>query len=308
VFKTFCRKTSSLIKHLYKGTAGDRTKAVFAQWRHENFWVDYPRWGSSFVHPISERVNLRLYRDDRLSELIYKKDFEENERSFVCQYLKPGMGFFDVGANIGLYSLIAAQIVGPTGFVYALEPVLKTYARLQGNIRLNGFTNIRTKRVALSDVDEFRDMVTYVRRYNAWNSLGGQTINTQPVLKERVQCIQLDYLIENSDIQGQINLAKIDVEGWELHVIKGGKNFFQSTNAPDVLIEFTDLNMELTGTSAQEVYKLLQSYGYQLFRIDSDKKLLLSEMFGKNHPYENYFASKNLSRCLNLTGYTHVNL
>ena len=308
MLNTFFRKASSFFFHLRKGTAGQRIQFLYNQWRDANFWLDYPGLGNSFVYPLKEGVRLRLYRDDRLSELIYKEDFESNERALVCHYLKPGMCFLDVGANIGLYTLISAKIVGSAGLVVAVEPASKTYRKLLDNIKLNGFENVRARQVALSDQDEIRELITYSRRYHAWNSLGGQIVNDQRVRKERVECICLDRFISEADLENRVNLMKIDVEGWEWFVLTGGINTLQIPNAPDILIEFTDLTLEAAGSSASELYNLLMSYRYSLYRIDSARNRLISEPFGNNHPYDNYFATQNLARALELSGYSHVNL
>jgi FkbM family methyltransferase len=302
------RKISSFLLHLRNGTAGDRIRELFRLWRNENFWIDYPGWTRSFVHPLFEGVLMRLYRDDRLSELIYKQDYEANERAFVCHYLKSGMIFLDVGANIGLYSLIAAKEVGSDGIVYAFEPATKTYLRLLDNIRLNDFRNIKTKQMALSDQNEFRDLVTYVRMYNGWNSLAGQIVTDQRVRKEHIECVRLDRFIDETSLIGQINLMKIDVEGWEWHVLVGGKNILGAPNAPDILIEFSDANMKVAGTTAYTVYNLLKQYGYTLCKIDAVGKRLITNKFGENHPYDNYFATQKIARVLELTGYTYVNI
>jgi FkbM family methyltransferase len=77
-----------------------------------------------------------------VSRLIYEEVFENDELTFLERYLKEGDVFIDVGANIGIFSLVAAKMVGATGKVISFEPTLSTFQRLNENIILNNFTNI----------------------------------------------------------------------------------------------------------------------------------------------------------------------
>ena len=78
------------------------------------------QWESQFLNQeyfhfdINNRVKIRLFRDSKLSELIYF-GFEKKEQLFIATVLKEGDYFIDIGANIGLFTLIAADVVGPNG-------------------------------------------------------------------------------------------------------------------------------------------------------------------------------------------------
>src|SRR5262249_20876384 len=106
---------------------------------------------STFVMRLQPGVKMRLYADSELCRLIYCCNFEETERAFLNRFLRPGDIFIDVGANIGLYTLIAAARVGPSGRVVALEPTTTTFARLMDNVQLNKFSNVNCVNLALSD-------------------------------------------------------------------------------------------------------------------------------------------------------------
>ena len=103
-----------------------------------------------FLFKIDENLEMKLFRDSVLSKLIYK-GFEVDETSFVKLLLNEGDVFVDIGANVGLFSLIASQKVGASGMVISFEPTPVTFERLQENINLNHLKNIDARRVALSD-------------------------------------------------------------------------------------------------------------------------------------------------------------
>src|SRR5436189_6431842 len=95
-----------------------------------------------FVIRLQPGLKMRLFGDSELCHLIYCRSFEVTERAFLNHFLRPGDVFVDVGANIGLFTLIAASCVGPKGKVVAFEPTTVTYTRLVENIRLNHLYNV----------------------------------------------------------------------------------------------------------------------------------------------------------------------
>src|SRR5262249_39728633 len=80
----------------------------------------------TLVIKLQPAVKMRLYGDSELCRLIYCRHFEATERAFLNRFLRPGDVFVDVGANIGLFTLIAAACVLPAGRVVAFEPTSLT--------------------------------------------------------------------------------------------------------------------------------------------------------------------------------------
>src|SRR5690348_15759402 len=72
----------------------------------------------------------------------YKKSFEYSSLEFFCNTLKPGDTVLDIGANAGVYSLLASKKVGPKGKIYAFEPTAETYKLLVKNLTLNHCENV----------------------------------------------------------------------------------------------------------------------------------------------------------------------
>lgn len=100
-----------------------------------------------FICNILPKVKMKLYCDSILSHQIFFDEFEFDERDFMRRFLRPGDVYADIGANVGLFTVIAAKLVGPKGRVFTFEPVLKTYKRLFQNIQLNKFTNVQSDRL-----------------------------------------------------------------------------------------------------------------------------------------------------------------
>src|SRR5262245_30539798 len=77
--------------------------------------------------------------------------FESETVELFLKLLAPGMTALDVGANVGQYTLLAAQRVGPSGRVHAFEPTPHVAAKLRANVRLNGFRNVTVAEMAVGD-------------------------------------------------------------------------------------------------------------------------------------------------------------
>jgi FkbM family methyltransferase len=197
--------------------------------------------------------------------ILTQGDIEVAERAFVREHLQPGDVFFDIGANLGLFTLTAAQRVGPTGHVYAFEPSSREAALLEQNIRLNGFDNVTIVREALSD--HVGEAQFAVATDGGTNSLATNTHPEQKVQRwETVRLNTLDAFIAQHGVT-RVAMMKIDVEGGECAVLRGGANLFRRADAPLALSEFCDLTARGFGSSGRDLYDLWVSYGYTLYSL-----------------------------------------
>lgn len=247
---------------------------------------------------LKSKLKIRLYTDSLLSKFIYFNIFENDEIKFTTRFLKKDDVFIDIGSNIGLFSLYASPIVGINGKVICFEPSNITFKRLQENITLNNLQNINAINRAISNTNGQTNLQLASDGYDAWNSLAkpsrGEVLHT-----EIIDCITFDTFIETCENLQKISLIKIDVEGWEIPVLQGGKDFFMQKNAPTILIEFTDENAKNAGYSCKELYNVLLSYGYTLFSYNANTNELIQEELRSEYPYVNLIASKNIDLVIN---------
>ena len=172
--------------------------------------------------------------------------------------------FFDIGANIGLYSIYCAKTFGQS--VYAFEPSAKNLGLLVGNIALNEVSDLVTvvpnplteknceSTFRLSMLEEGGSMATFGEEF-------GHDGNPLDVLLEyRTVGLSLDSLATLGLISDSPALMKIDVDGIEHLVLKGGENLLQSKNLVTVLVEVND---EFRSLAAQ-VEGALVNAGYAL--------------------------------------------
>ncbi|MDP9174164.1 MAG: FkbM family methyltransferase [Planctomycetota bacterium] len=240
-------------------------------------------------------VRLRLYFDSELAKWIANGGFEITERQFIKSYLRPGDIFVDVGANIGLFTVIAARSVGVHGKVCAFEPCVRTFARLNENVTLNNQRNILTCNTALSDRTETRKMITSRDGFDAWNSLA-QPFAGKSFAAEQISCITWDNFSRDHGLVGHVTLMKIDVEGWELRVIEGAAESLLRDDAPDLLVEFADTTADLAGSSCRELYDRLVSFGYRMFTYNPEDREINPEELRVEYEYANLIATKSPER------------
>lgn len=193
-----------------------------------------------------------------------QQDWFEDEIKFLRRLLQPGQKVIDIGANYGVYTLCLAQKVGPTGYVWAFEPASSTASLLAEGIAANGFTQITLERSALSSA---RGTAQLSLNPNAeYNSLVHDQLSTSA--SETVPLVPLDDCLETYGWR-DIEFVKIDAEGEEINILKGGKRFFAELS-PLVQYEVkigTDLHLELVQAFA--------SLGYNSFRLIPGLDLLV---------------------------------
>jgi FkbM family methyltransferase len=247
-----------------------------------------------FVCKIPPKVKMKLYCDSMLSHQIFFEEFEFDERDFMLRFLRPGDVYADIGANVGLFTLIAAKIVGPTGRVFAFEPVQKPHKRLVENIQLNKFKNVQNEQVAFSDSSGSFEMMVAEDEMDGFNSFAPPYMG-EHYARETVTTNTWDAFAGLHKLAGLVTLMKIDVEGWELKVLSGGQNLLSREDAPVLQVEFTDGAAKAAGSSCQEIYRSLESLGYKIYRHDRVTKTLNPDPIRLEYPYLNLYAIKDLA-------------
>jgi len=246
-----------------------------------------------FDYKMYDRIKIRLFKDNALSRLIYN-GFESDELEFTRKYLRDGDIFLDIGCNIGLFSLTAAPVVGDMGKVICFEPSPITFTRLLENISLNGFKNISPINIGLSDKDAVLKFNISNNGYDAWNTFAPsveleklqESINIEVSTLDK----QMDYLEKET-----ISWVKIDVEGWENLVLKGGERLFKDFD-PVVMIEFTESNTFAAGYFVQELYDILIDWGYKWYRLEGQG--FKPETKRIHYPYDNLIAIKDMDKAM----------
>jgi FkbM family methyltransferase len=184
------------------------------------------------------------------------------------------MVFFDLGANFGQYTVLAAERVGLTGKVYSFEPSARMYGELAFNVALNGLEDrCVLNNLALSDKRGSASLSRYEAGAEVYGSLGTQQwTNSRVVGYEEVVTTTLDSYVAEHRI-GHVDLIKMDIEGAELLALRGGERLLRTEDAPAVVLEMVDKNAKGFGYSALEAWDFLDAIGYRLYSFNRRSEL-----------------------------------
>ena len=194
--------------------------------------------------------------------LYYYGTYEKGTLDIIGKILKKGDVFVDVGANIGLMSIYAALIVGREGNVFAFEPNPNTKDLLIENMSLNKIKNIKVEGLALSSETKKSKI------YDRWDVNRGGASLIKPSNPTQSYDIQETTFSEYFNSNQDIKLIKIDVEGFELEVLKGAKAFILNTKTPPILIvEFSSMRVNTFGKNTEPLYDFLKDLNhYRIFQ------------------------------------------
>lgn len=243
------------------------------------------------VHQISKELKIHLDKSSILSFEIYK-GFEEDEIDFVKRFLKRGACFMDVGTNVGLFTLHASRSVGDSGKVISFEPSSETVVKLKKNLEVNAIKNVEVVQKGLSDQEGVLELTLANEGFDAFNSFATPTLGGA-ISSEQVEVTTVDNFLASKGLAPKdIDLMKVDVEGWELPIMKGGFKTFSDPQAPVLLVEFTEKNANNAGFTCVELSEYIASFGYELFIYDRKNRTLTKEPVGKTYDYQNLICVK----------------
>jgi FkbM family methyltransferase len=167
---------------------------------------------------------------------------------------------FDVGANVGLFSLLAARWVGLTGHVYAFEPAPEALRALRYHIELNDLAG-RVEAIGSALADRCGEALFYAHRFNGENSLSPSHARRVPsAAAVRVPLTTVDAFCAERNIVP--TLLKIDVEGYELHVLRGARQTF-ARHRPAAVVEIHPAKWREAGDDRASAASTLADLGYR---------------------------------------------
>ena len=139
--------------------------------------------------------------------------YEAAKQRTIMELVRPGMVCWDVGANVGFYTLLLAELVGACGRVFAFEPVPRNVELLQRHVEMNGYQNVRILHCALGDFDG------EIGFDPGPNTSMGHIAARGPLM---VPCSRAGTLLAAGEVEAP-DVIKIDVEGAEADVLRGAR-------------------------------------------------------------------------------------
>jgi FkbM family methyltransferase len=199
---------------------------------------------------------------------------EQYTDAFFRKFVKQGYTFIDVGANIGYYTRLTSNLVGKEGVVHAFEPMPSAFDLLKANAI--DLSNVHVHQIAISDSDG--SSFFSVNKFGETSSLG-KNLNAKYVITVKQK--SLDSLFLNV---GRVDVIKIDVEGWELEVIKGAKELIAKYE-PLLYFEYIDDYTRAKGYRLEDYKSVLSLMGYSLTWINQEYP---NDALTSNNPSSRY--------------------
>lgn len=205
---------------------------------------------------------------DQLSgEIFYHGCHEPQLTSLLLPFLSPGMTVFDIGANIGYYTVLMARRIGPAGMVHSFEINENVIDLLEENIRSANVGNVKIVKRAVASTTGQRQFFVPHAGDEGEGSLN-KSNRYEPSKTVKVSSVSLDDYVEENKIK-KVDFIKIDVEGAEYEVFEGAKNLLSSNDKPVVMFEALDTACMNFGVNWLDVVEKLKSFGYRIHQGDA---------------------------------------
>jgi len=221
--------------------------------------------------------------------LLFAHEYEPTTIEVFKKYVKGGSTVIDIGANIGYFTLLAAQCVGVKGKVIAIEPELMNVQDLKDNVLLNGFHNVEIENAAVSNKMGMAQL-----NVSAGESGEHSLVIPKSRKYQKVQPVKL--ITVDSLKASNISLIKIDVEGHEYEVIEGVRETLEK-QSPPMIIEIWPEGLQTSNHTVCEFGALLSSMGYTDVQIiDEYKKEVRTETWAEieEHAIKHGFSTNVL--------------
>jgi FkbM family methyltransferase len=192
----------------------------------------------------------------RLLYHAFKAYTDRGERQLLRRTLFAGAVVVDVGANIGIYSQFFSRCVGPTGAVHSFEPSPDNFKRLRA--ATHTLPNVRLLQAAVGEHSDNAELYLSDklnvdhRTYMA----DGRSRRTRPI-----QIVALDDYFKPGE---RVDLIKMDIQGYELHALRGARRLLQENPDINLLLEFWPAGLEQAGVRWRELIEVLQSLNMNL--------------------------------------------
>lgn len=227
--------------------------------------------------------------DEYIQAYVFCRGFDDADVPVLRALLRPGDRFIDVGANIGLYSFVAARVVGPLGTVHAFEPLPEAMGRLRSNIEMNALTNIRAYDLALSDAAGETTLYPATNRNLGMGSFSSAGDKGPGIT---VATAALDDLVDAGTIDG-CDVVKLDIEGAEPLALRGMARLLQRRQPRALLVEVSRGLLVDLGFDIRDTLDPVSANGYEWHRVRDGRLVRLEGPVGR---HENLWALRRDER------------
>ncbi len=239
-------------------------------------WINsLPIWRMGRVHVWGRDLRAPNF-DRRLCLWLHRVGLMgKADREFLLTHVRPGMTVVDIGANQGLYSLLFAQQVGPDGCVLAFEPDDILHAALVDNLTSNHAHHVTAYHLALGAAPG--TMTLYRSLFNSGdNRLAAVGSAERPCDAVLVRVERLDQVLAGR----QIDFIKMDVQGWEMEVLRGMEALLDDPSQTNLSIyfEYWPQGLRAAGSDPLEPLEFLSAKGFRVLHTSGGQTRAVEDL------------------------------
>lgn len=248
--------------------SGDCARSI-SGWKR---WWIYTRLKKPLMMKWLNGLHMRIYPSNEVYRSLFVRGvYDPNLLVAVTSLLKEGDVLVDVGANMGMFSLLAAKHVGEQGRVLAVEPSSRDFERLVENVKLNNLEHIiTTTRCSISDKAGKVQIAIAAEERSGLNTIGREfsSKGVEKISIEDVDSQTIDQLVLSENLH-RLDVLKLDVEGSEVLALKGAYLTIK-TFRPAIILGSNENTLEACGSNISELANIINDINYKAYRIVED--------------------------------------
>ncbi len=213
----------------------------------------------SLLRGVGNRVYEHAFPIYSLCYRAFKTYTDRAERKLLRSILSAGAVVVDAGANIGVYSQFLSRCVGPTGVVHSFEPSPENFRRLQSATRK--LANVRLCQVAVGEYSG-KSKLYVSDQLNVDHRTYATEEDSRPAVQ--IDAIALDNYFEPDQ---HVDLIKMDIQGYELHALRGASRVLADNPDAKLLLEFWPYGLKQAGVNWVELMDVLQTKNMSVSQV-----------------------------------------
>jgi FkbM family methyltransferase len=217
----------------------------------------------------------------------YKAYTDRAERKLLRKVLFPGAAVVDAGANIGIYSQFLSRCVGPSGVVHSFEPSPENFKRLRS--ATCKLANVHAFQAAVGEHSGKSELYISDKL-----NVDHRTYPAEPSSRRTIpiEMVALDDYFKAGE---RVDLIKMDIQGYELHVLRGAKRVLQENRKIKLLLEFWPYGLDQAGDGWKDLIEMLRGFGMDPILVGKDGLMLFDTRHVRSNSswYVSLFASRS---------------
>ena len=244
--------------------------------------------GASVFRRIGNEAYKYAFPVYRLAYRSFKAYADRAERQLLQNILLPGAIVVDAGANIGIYSEFLSRCVGPNGVVHSFEPSSDNFMRLRRATR--NLPNVCPRLAAVGDRSG-KTMLYVSDKLNVDHRAYPAEGNRRRAIQ--VEIVALDDYFKPGE---RVDLLKLDIQGYELHALRGAKRIISENPDIKLLLEFWPYGLKQAGTNWRELIEMLEGFAMNIMFVRADGLIPFDARNVRTEVnwYVNLFASRSV--------------